>query len=551
MHPNRSAYRNWGLILTAKELPKISLPWIAAAIGGILIFLGYVGFDQFYLEWICLVPVLWAVQGQRPGRAFLIGWVAGIVGHAGGFYWLVGMFQEFAGVPWPLGALGLLLLAAANGIVVAAWAGATLLITRDTGWSVVWVAPTVWTALEKFWPELFPNYLGASQYLLPRLTQVAELTGILGVSFLVVYFNSSAYAVVAAWFRDRRFAWRELASLAAVIALVLAFGEFRIREMDRQVAVAEKLRVGLVQTNRGGGDRFENPEISFREHQQMSRELIQAQPLDLIVWPEGICQVSLAPSREGRLSYLGELATPVLLGTILQQQDGGKFRICNTALLTDATGKILGSYDKSVLVPFGEYIPLGDWFPSLYSWSPYVSRFWPGVSEEPLALGRHLLSVSICYEDIFPTKIRSLMRGGRERRVPEVMFNLTNDSWYGKSTEPMEHLALASFRCIEHRRALVRVTNTGVSAFVDPVGRIVSRTGIWTRESLVDRVPMLQGKTAYALFGDWIGWLCIILTVYCIAQALRVAGPRREQAREPGGGRQPKDRTTHRAGLHR
>ena len=511
----------------ARPIAKL-LPWIAAVTGGILLFLGYVGFDQFYLEWVFLVPVLWAVRDQSPGRAFFLGWVAGSVGHAGGFFWVVGMFQLFAGLPWPLAALGLLLLAAGNGVLLAAWAWATRLITRATGWSVVWVAPTVWTALEKFWPEIFPNYLGASQYLLPQLTQVADLTGILGVSFLVVYCNATVYTVAARWCTSRRLAWRELAALAAVLALVLCYGAVRIRSLDRQAAAAEKLTVGLVQANLGAGDNLRDAENSFREHQLMSRALAQSRPLDLLVWPEGVCQLDLPASREGRLPELGELATPVLLGAVLQQPGDGSVRICNSALLTDAQGRLLGSYDKSVLVPFGEYIPLGDWFPSLYSWSPYSSRFWPGASEEPLALGRHLLSVSICYEDIFPGKIRSLMAGGRQHRVPEAMFNLTNDSWYGKSSEPMEHLALASFRCIENRRSLVRVTNTGVSAFVDPVGRIVSRTGIWTRESLVGRIPLLQGSTLYAQFGDWIGWLCILITVCSIAQAWRVARPKEE-----------------------
>jgi apolipoprotein N-acyltransferase len=516
---------------TIKEL----MPWIAAVTGGILLFLGYAGFDQFYLEWICLVPVLWAVREQRPGRAFLIGWVAGVVANAGGFYWVTGMFQQFAGLAWPLAALGLLLLAAANGIVVATWAWATRLITRDTGCSVVWVAPVVWTAVEMFWPEMFPNYLGASQYLLSPVTQVADVTGILGVSFLVVYLNSTVYAVTACWFKSRRLAWRELAVLAAAVTLVLTYGEFRIRALDRQASRAEKLTVGLVQTNRGAGDKHKDPERSLREHQEMSRALAQTGKVDLIVWPEGIFRVDLA-SREGRLppQLLGDLATPMLMGAVLQLGEGDGVRIYNTALLTDATGRILGTYDKGVLVPFGEYIPFGEIFPSLYSWSPFSSRFWPGESEEPLQLGRHLLSVSICYEDIFPGKIRCLMHGGRERRIPEAMFNLTNDSWYGRSTEPMEHLALASFRSIENRRSLVRVTNTGVSAFVDPVGRIVSRTGLWTRESLVDRIPLLQGSTVYALFGDWIGWLCAILSVSCLVQGWRLSLKRKRNDRSHG-----------------
>ena len=503
------------------------LPWIAAVIGGVFIFVGYAGFDQYYFEWISLVPILWAVREQRPGRAFLIGWLAGTVGHAGGFYWIIQMFQQFAGAPWLIGALGLLLMAAANGIVVATWAWGTRLITRKTGWSVVWVAPVVWTSVEMFWPELFPNYLGASQYKLLPLTQIADLTGILGISFLVVYINATIYAVAAGWIENRRLPLRTLLLFVGVLASVLVYGWLRIDALDRQVSAAEKLTVGLVQSNQGAAGRHVDPESVLREHQELSKELAVRYAPDLIVWPEGICNLQL-PSREGRLTpgVLGTTATPMLVGACLQELRGNQVRISNSALLTDATGKVLGSYDKTVLVPFGEYIPLGDIFPSLYSWSPYSSRFWPGVSEEPLPLGKHLLSVSICYEDIFPAHIRRLMRGGRERRVPDAMFNLTNDSWYGNSTEPMEHLALASFRSIENRRSLARVTNTGISAFVDPVGRIVSHTDVWSKEVLVGKVALMTGRTVYARLGDWIGWLCALMSIAALARVRRVGRAR-------------------------
>ena len=493
--------------------------------GGILIFLGYVGFDQFYLEWVCLVPILYALREQRPGRAFLIGWGAGVVGHLGGFYWITQMFQQFAGVAWPLALLGLLLVAAANGIVVATWAWATRVITAGTGWNIVWVAPVAWTAVEKFWPEVFPNYLGASQYQLSHLTQIADFSGILGVSFLVVYINAVIYKLSTSWFESRRLPRATLSIFALVIALVIGYGELRMRTLDRQSSGAEKLTVGLVQTNRGAANNHTDPGTRLREHQELSRSLVAASAPDLIVWPEGVCSLQLS-SRDGTLpaALLGGTGTPMLLGACLQQWQGSVLRTSNSALLTDASGRILGSYDKSVLVPFGEYIPFGETFPSLYSWSPYSSRFWRGESEEPLMLGRHLLSVSICYEDIFPDHIRRLMRGGQAGRVPEAMFNLTNDSWYGRSSEPMEHLALASFRSIENRRSLVRVTNTGVSAFVDPVGRIASRTGIWTREVLVDRIPLLSGRTVYALLGDWIGWLCAFVTLTGIARAMHLSG---------------------------
>jgi len=506
---------------------KSALPWIAAAAGGMLVFLGYAGFELFYLEWICLVPVLWAVRDQRPGRAFLIGWLAGVVMHLGGFYWAIGMFRQFAGLPWPLAALGLLLLAASNGFLLAAWAWATRLITRDAGWNVAWVAPLVWTALEKFWPEIFPNYLGASQYRLPLVTQIADLTGILGVSFVVVYINSTLFAAIEEWSVRRRLAARRLLACGAVLAAVLIYGQVRIRTVDRQAAAAEKLTVGLIQTNRGAVDKRLDPASLLREHQDMSRTLAASRPIDLIVWPESVLRV-IARSRTGSLptALTGDTHTATLFGAVLQIGESSAAPVHSSAILTDASGRVLGTYDKMVLVPFGEYIPFGELFPALYSLVPATGRFQAGVSREPLPLGKHLLSVNICYEDIFPGQVRSLMRGGPDRRIPDLLINLTNDSWYGRTTEPTEHLALASFRSIEHRRSLVRSTNTGISAFVDPVGRIVNRSGVWTRETLVDQVPMMQGRTIYGLAGDWLGWLCALLSLAGLGRALGVPARR-------------------------
>jgi len=502
------------------------LPWIAAVAGGLLAFLGYVGIDQFYLEWICLVPILWAISGQTPGRAFLIGWVAGIVGHGGGFYWIVTMLRQFADVSWPLAVLGLLLLSAANGIVFAIWAWATRLISRGAGWSVAWVSPIIWTASEKFWPQLFPNYLGASQYKLSLVTQIADLTGILGVTFLVVYMNSTIYAVIERIRRKHPHPWRPAAIFSVVIGIVLVYGAVRISMVDRNASSAGSLAVGLVQTNRGAGEKHFDEGLFLQEHQEMSRALVMSQPLDIIAWPESTLFLNLA-SREGVLStsLLGDLRTPLLFGAVILTEERGERRMYNSAVLVDGTGRIVGTYDKMVLVPFGEYIPFGDTFPRLYSWSPYSGRFWRGENTEPLRLNNHVLSVNICYEDIFPDHVRMLMEGGRHHRVPEAMFNLTNDSWYGNTVQPMEHLVLASFRSIEHRRALVRSTNTGISAIVDPVGRIDRRTAQWTKASLVGRIPLMQGRTVYAMLGDWIGWVCAIISVLGIIRALQT--PRR------------------------
>jgi len=304
----------------------------------------------------------------------------------------------------------------------------------------------------------------------------------------------------------------------------LIYGQVRISAVDRLAAAADHLTIGLIQTSRGAGDKRHDPESLLREHQEMSRALAASQPLDLIVWPESILGVKLA-SRKGSLAtkVLGDTRIPTLFGVVLLLGEDEEVLPRSSALLADGAGRILGTYDKMVLVPFGEYIPFGENFPVLYSLVPTTGRFQPGTNLEPLPFGKYLFSVNICYEDIFPGQIRSLMGSGHGGHIPDVLFNLTNDSWYGKTTEPMEHLAQASFRSIEHRRFLVRSTSTGISAFVDPVGRIVERSGVWTRETLVSRVPMMRSHTLYALLGDWLGWVCGLLALAGIGRSLFLA----------------------------
>ena len=369
---------------------------------------------------------------------------------------------------------------------------------------------------------MFPNYLGASQYKLHWVTQIADLTGILGVTFLVIYTNSTVYAVIERIRGRHQHPWRPAFVFLAVMAMVLAYGAVRITMVDKNASSAGSLAVGMVQINRGASENHNDANRILREHQEMSGELVKAEALDLIVWPEGVLNMNLA-SREGVLSPgpLGEIHTPLLFGTGLTTVEQGERRAYNSAVLVDGTGRIAGTYDKMVLVPFGEYIPFGDTFPRMYSWSPYSSRFRRGEITEPLQLNGHTLSVNICYEDIFPDHVRMLMQGGQDHRIPEAMFNLTNDSWYGNTVQPMEHLVLASFRSIEHRRALVRSTNTGISAIVDPVGRIDRRTAQWTKASLTGRIPLMQGRTVYAVLGDWIGWMCAMIAVLGIGKAFQ------------------------------
>jgi apolipoprotein N-acyltransferase len=190
----------------------------------------------------------------------------------------------------------------------------------------------------------------------------------------------------------------------------------------------------------------------------------------------------------------------------------------NSALASEASGEVVDRYDKRYLLAFGEYLPLGDVWPVLHEWSPNSGRFTRGTRIEPIEVTGRSIAVLICYEDIIPSYVNTIMTGGS----PELIVNLTNDAWFGDTTEPWIHLALAKFRAVEHRRYLVRSVNSGVSAFVDPVGRVTGHTQTFVEASLKRQIAWLDGSPPYGWMGDLPWW---------IVSALALAGafvPRRQ-----------------------
>ena len=188
----------------------------------------------------------------------------------------------------------------------------------------------------------------------------------------------------------------------------------------------------------------------------------------------------------------------------------------NSAILVGRDGRVGGIYDKQFLLMFGEYIPFGDRFPVLYDWIPEAGRFTPGSSAEPLEWDGHRLGVLVCYEDILPEFTRRAAARG-----VDILLNLTNDAWFGKTAEPAQHFALASLRAVEHRRWLVRSTSTGISGAVDPVGREVIRTGPVDPETFVVEVTMGGRGTVYQALGPLLPALCLLLAALLVGLSLR------------------------------
>jgi apolipoprotein N-acyltransferase len=317
---------------------------------------------------------------------------------------------------------------------------------------------------------------------------------------------------------------RTLIAGVVVPLVALGFGFWRMRAVDARSAASPAIKVGMVQGNMKLKDRRN----ALKSHLEASEEL-RKQGVDLVVWSEASSNRSFpADGYEAAVKkeITGRMRVPAIVSGVVTERvpDGGpkgrKFRLYNTSFMADEKGNVLGRYDKQFLLMFGEYLPFGETFPILYEWSPNSGAFTPGRIYTPLPFREWQVSVDICYEDISPSFIRKLMREGD----PHLLVNMTNDSWFGDTIEPWQHLALAKFRTIEHRRWLVRVTNSGVSAIVDPNGRVVAQTQVRDVEEkqhdadlLVGEVRMMSGGTLYRMLGDipwWIATAAIVVMAF-------------------------------------
>ncbi len=476
------------------------------ALSGVLYFLGFAGFGIWPLSFGFMVPLLFALEGRGPKGGFAVGALAGFVAHCGGYYWVVHLLREFAGLPLPLAGLGYVLLNLYQGALFWGLVGAAVAFARGRlGVAMQWSLPVAVMAMEQVFPQLFPSYIAAGFYEVAVLNQVADLGGPVLVDGWVALVSGGIYALVAG---SRRENVRLFAAAGAATVFVLGYGAFRLAEVQARVAEAPRLEVAIVQANLGAKDKTVLRQEFLERHQRMSRAAIAERPeVELVVWPEAAFNRAIHRRQTNvRADITPGIDRPVLSGAItVDHRDGERF-IFNSVILTSSTGDVRGVFDKVELLAFGETLPFSDVFPGIKRWFPRTGGFDRGTSFQHLELegGAKLLPM-VCYEDLLPRFVRRMWA---EAGPAEALVNVTNDSWYGDTHEPRIHLALATLRTIETRRAMIRSTNTGISAIIDPAGRVVARTGQWTQETLFSSVPLLQSprRTLYQVLGDWPGW---------------------------------------------
>jgi apolipoprotein N-acyltransferase len=501
----------------------------------------------YWLSWIAVAPLLVAILRARspetlqleldeparllpatPLQGFLLGYKCGTLWFAGTCYWIFDTMHRYGGLPVPVALLTLVLFCMYVGLYHGFFGLLLALVARSRSKAVhsdaairraLVAAPFLWVAVEFARTRItaFPwELLGYAQTGNFALTRIAPLTGVYGLSFEIVLVNSvfaAAFLVSKDAPKERR---KWLLAAACGAAAILQAGQL----LSPPPITADRAAL-LVQPNIPILEGARWTKEYFQETlQDLTRVSLHPdgakadQHFDFIVWPESPAPFyTNDPVFQGAVSELAKQAhTWVVAGSIgitpAMQSGGDSSQVFNSAALVSPQGEWTGRYDKVHLVPFGEYLP----FPRLFAFAggltKEVGEFQRGVSHAPLDAGGERLGTFICYESIFPDEVRVGPLEGAQ-----VLVNISNDGWYGDSGAWKQHLQQTEMRAIENDRWLLSATNTGMTASIDPDGRIVAATPRKIRTTLIAPYALNAGSTFYTRNGDWFAFLCAIISV--------------------------------------
>ncbi len=505
-------------------------PFVAAMLGGVCYALGNLGYGLWPLAFVCLIPLWWALERCRSRyHAAMAGLVFGLSLYLIGFPWLLALQDGFlGGNPWIGRGLWLGLgMYCALGFAVYAFAYHLL---RKTGLSQTVTAIALLVLLEFAQPNLFPIQLGTALLNVPLLVQLADLGGPLLLSALLATVNALLYTIL----RNRglrRSALPQWGMLVFVMAISLAYGSMRLNSL---AAAPDQLTLNIA-TIQSNELRTDPSAIDIHSHKtllNMSEELLKHTDIDLLIWPESAYSRSLRrPLPLDAQLIRGDIDVALLFGGTSTYEHEGRRVSANSVFLADVQGRIDQAYDKSLLIPFAETLPsmLTPWQDALMELFPRHQHFRAGQSQDALRLGELRISTPICFEVIHSDYVRRMIQQGQSN----LLVTLANDGWFGDSQAPRMHLQLARLRAIEQRIWVVRATNTGISAVIDPNGNIVAQTGLGTQETMVAPVQVKPAHSVYLIWGNWPAAVAGLSVLLGLARALLWHPQRRRLSARP------------------
>ncbi|HEX2386204.1 MAG TPA: apolipoprotein N-acyltransferase, partial [Candidatus Binatia bacterium] len=463
---------------------------------------------------IAFLPLYWCVlRAPTPRKAFLRAWAAGALAHVIGFYWIDHTVRVFGGIPIGLSEIVLLGFAVLNSLHIALFG---LLVYFCGLGPLMLVPPLLWTAIEFFAPQLFPWHLANSQAGFLAFIQSADLFGPYGASFLLAWTSAALYGLFFTLDRGARVRFAGAALCGVAFIGNIAYGELRLRQTAERMSAAPKVEIAAIQGSVDIDMKWDpaRVEANLKPYLDLTRQTPGAR---LYLWPESAVEAWI-PEDAQRLppQLMPQLpqGSSLIFGAMSFRGRPGSpgSKAFNSAFHVAADGRVLGHYHKQALLAFGETLPFAPVLGKIPFMPPIGEGFTRGEGPGTLEAGGIKAAPLICYEDIMP----ELARAAVAEKDANLLVNLTNDAWFGRTIAPYQHARLSQLRAIETRRALVRVTNTGLTTVIDARGGTVEELPIYTPGVLTAKVVLLEGKTPYVKYGDWFGWMMTVAALAVI-----------------------------------
>jgi apolipoprotein N-acyltransferase len=482
-----------------------------AVASGLALSFSFPNYNLPLLAWIAVALLMLAALGARTREAALFGFINGALFYPLSLPWIATVMKQYgSNISW-LAAAGILaLMTLAGALFPLVFAVLVCRVGKKSVPVACVLAPFLWVALEFARAHLpiisFPwNLLGYAASGNLAFVQLTSVTGVLGLSLLVAAFNAAvAWSITSPSKNSRRIT----IGIAIVLIVIAAFGP-RLVPRARPDHVAHLVQTNLPQEEIYPANWMEIHAAAMQHLESMSIDSARKSP-GIVIWPEVPAPFTMQdPKFTAIADRIAENSgQDFLVGVVdWKLSPARKWLASNSAVLLSPAGQRQFTYDKIHLVPFGEYVPLRKYLFFAHSLIDSIGDFTPGRQYSVGTLPGGRFSVFICYEAIFSSEIRRFAANGAQ-----LLINISNDGWFGRSSAPAQHVMMARVRAVENHRWLLRCTNTGFTVDFDPYGRIVAHLPTFARTELDAPYGFRTDVTPYTRFGDWLAWLCVIAT---------------------------------------
>ncbi len=496
-------------------------------ISAIILILSFAPFDLFFFAWVAFLPFFYFLYNASDHKTVAKGGlVFGLLYFFGNVYWIYHSLYYYGSVPLAFSFFIVILLSFYLALYIMVFA----LLYKNlikTNLPTCFYAPFIWISLEVLRTYLFTGFpwalIGYSQYKFLLISQIADLTGIYGVSFIVILFNCFVFDILIFKRQKRNYPllsyYPIITNTIAVIMIFIfcilyGFNKLEESEGDRSIKIA--IIQGSIPQDVKWDSRKVLEIIDIYKKLTLKAEVFEPH---LVVWPETAVPFIFDKHKNlsnDLINFVKMENIYLLFGSIMERETDN---FTNSAVLLDQNGVIAYYYDKIHLVPFGEYVPLRK---ILF----FVEKLTVGLGD--YKAGEHYnvavtpfgrFSTLICYEIIFPRLVRKFYQKGGH-----FIVNITNDSWFGNTSGPYQHFSMAVFRAIENRKPLVRAANSGISGFIDSKGRIIRKTKLFERTFMVESILVNEKMSFYTKYGDIFAYICIVVSLIFLIWNLRIGG---------------------------